>query len=45
MPTKRMSTSAAPAMTQAAIRQLIADSVATALEAQAVNIANTNNTN
>ncbi|GJZ44820.1 hypothetical protein Tco_0592416 [Tanacetum coccineum] len=33
MPPKRTSTSAAPAMTQAAIRQLVADSVATALEA------------
>ncbi|GJW08158.1 reverse transcriptase domain-containing protein [Tanacetum coccineum] len=45
MPPKRISTSAAPAMTQAAIRQLIADSVATALEAQAANIANADNTN
>nr|GEW75604.1 reverse transcriptase domain-containing protein [Tanacetum cinerariifolium] len=34
-----------PAMTQAAIRQLVADSITTALEAQAVNMANTNNTN
>ncbi|GJW44007.1 reverse transcriptase domain-containing protein [Tanacetum coccineum] len=34
MPPKRTSTSAAPAMTQAAIRQLVADSVAAALEAQ-----------
>nr|GEY91614.1 cell division cycle 48C [Tanacetum cinerariifolium] len=39
------STSAAPAMTQAAIRQLIADSVAAALEAQDANMANTDNTN
>ncbi|GJR42899.1 hypothetical protein Tco_1311002 [Tanacetum coccineum] len=31
---KRTSTSAAPAMTQDAIRQLVADSVATALKAQ-----------
>ncbi|GJY53329.1 hypothetical protein Tco_0444993 [Tanacetum coccineum] len=45
MPPKRISTSAAPAMTQAAIRQLIANSVATALEAQAANIANADNTN
>ncbi|GJX01664.1 hypothetical protein Tco_0185577 [Tanacetum coccineum] len=40
MPPKRTSTSAAPAMTQDAIRQLVADSVATALKAQATNIAN-----
>ncbi|GJZ34890.1 reverse transcriptase domain-containing protein [Tanacetum coccineum] len=39
-----MSTSEAPAMTQAAIRKLVADSVTTALEAQAANMANTNNT-
>ncbi|GJS57107.1 hypothetical protein Tco_0510748 [Tanacetum coccineum] len=45
MPPKRTSTSAAPAMTQDVIRQLVADSVATALKAQAANIANTNNTN
>ncbi|GJV45184.1 reverse transcriptase domain-containing protein [Tanacetum coccineum] len=45
MPPKRTSTSAAPAITQAAIRQLIADSVATALEAQATNMENTDNTN
>nr|GEV27281.1 reverse transcriptase domain-containing protein [Tanacetum cinerariifolium] len=45
MPPKRTSTFAAPAMTQAVIRQLVADSVATALEAQAINMANTNNTN
>ncbi|GKB79540.1 hypothetical protein Tco_0946435 [Tanacetum coccineum] len=38
MPPKRTSTSAAPAMTQAAIRQLVADSVAAALEAQAANM-------
>ncbi|GJU37304.1 putative reverse transcriptase domain-containing protein [Tanacetum coccineum] len=44
MPPKRTSTSAAPAMTQAAIRQLVADSVSAALEAQATNMANTNNT-
>nr|GEX90215.1 retrotransposable element Tf2 [Tanacetum cinerariifolium] len=40
----RISTSAAPAMTQAAIRKLIADSVATALEAQAANMENAENT-
>nr|GEU70627.1 reverse transcriptase domain-containing protein [Tanacetum cinerariifolium] len=45
MPPKRKSTSAAPAMTQAAIRQLVADSITRALEAQAVNMANTDNTN
>ncbi|GKB63521.1 putative reverse transcriptase domain-containing protein [Tanacetum coccineum] len=45
MPPKRTSTSAAPAMTQDAIRQLVADSVAAALEAQAANMANTDNTN
>nr|GEV66250.1 SKP1/ASK-interacting protein 16 [Tanacetum cinerariifolium] len=45
MPPKRTSTSAAPAITQAAIRQLVADSVATALEAEAATMANTDNTN
>nr|GFA96534.1 reverse transcriptase domain-containing protein [Tanacetum cinerariifolium] len=45
MPPKRTSTSEAPAMTQAAIRKLVADSVATALEAQAITMANTNNPN
>nr|GEX96740.1 hypothetical protein [Tanacetum cinerariifolium] len=45
MPPKRTSTSAALVMTQAAIRQLVADSIAAALEAQAANMANTNNTN
>ncbi|GJV73576.1 putative reverse transcriptase domain-containing protein [Tanacetum coccineum] len=44
MPPKRMSTSEAPAMTQAAIRKLVADSVSAALEAQAANMANTDNT-
>nr|GEV98798.1 hypothetical protein [Tanacetum cinerariifolium] len=39
------STSAAPAMTQAAVWQLVADSVAAALEAQAANMINTDNTN
>ncbi|GJT43935.1 reverse transcriptase domain-containing protein [Tanacetum coccineum] len=44
MPPKRMSTSEAPVMTQAAIRKLVADSVTTALEAQSANMANTDNT-
>nr|GEV67843.1 putative reverse transcriptase domain-containing protein [Tanacetum cinerariifolium] len=35
----------APAMTQAAIRKLVADSVATALKTQAATMANTDNTN
>ncbi|GJU41243.1 reverse transcriptase domain-containing protein [Tanacetum coccineum] len=39
-----MSTSEAPAMTQAAIMKLVADSVTTALEVQAANMANTDNT-
>ncbi|GJU86791.1 hypothetical protein Tco_1294337 [Tanacetum coccineum] len=42
---KRTSTSAAPAMTQAAIRQLVVDSVAAALEAQAATMANADNPN
>ncbi|GJS64798.1 reverse transcriptase domain-containing protein [Tanacetum coccineum] len=41
MPPKRTSTSEAPAMTQAAIRKLVADSVTSALEAQAATMANT----
>nr|GEW88361.1 hypothetical protein [Tanacetum cinerariifolium] len=45
MAPKRTSTSAAPARNQAAIRQLIDDCVAGALEAQAANMANTGNTN
>ncbi|GJX88427.1 reverse transcriptase domain-containing protein [Tanacetum coccineum] len=45
MPPKRTSTSEAPAMTQAAIKKLVADSVATALEAQAATMANADNTN
>ncbi|GJZ06708.1 reverse transcriptase domain-containing protein [Tanacetum coccineum] len=45
MPPKRTSTSAAPAMTQAAIRKLVADSVAAALEAQAATMENADNTN
>ncbi|GJT97344.1 reverse transcriptase domain-containing protein [Tanacetum coccineum] len=40
-----MSTSEAPAMTQAAIRKLVADSVAAALKAQAATMANADNTN
>ncbi|GJV34876.1 putative reverse transcriptase domain-containing protein [Tanacetum coccineum] len=40
-----MSTSEALAMTQAAIRNLVADSVTTALEAQAATMANADNTN
>ncbi|GKA72072.1 hypothetical protein Tco_0778288 [Tanacetum coccineum] len=39
------STSAAPTMTQAAIRQLVADSIAAALEAQAATMACTDNPN
>nr|GEW02295.1 hypothetical protein [Tanacetum cinerariifolium] len=45
MAPNRTSTSAAPAMTQATIRKLVADSVVTALEAQAATMANTDNTN
>ncbi|GJR63983.1 hypothetical protein Tco_0010048 [Tanacetum coccineum] len=41
MPPKRTSTSEAPAMPQAAIKKLVADSVSAALEAQAANMANT----
>ncbi|GJX18097.1 hypothetical protein Tco_0218929 [Tanacetum coccineum] len=44
MPPKRTSTSEAPAMNQAAIKKLVADSVSAALEAQAANMANTDNT-
>ncbi|GKF83152.1 hypothetical protein Tco_0244808, partial [Tanacetum coccineum] len=44
MPPKRMSTSEAPTMTQAVIKKLVADSVSVALEAQAANMANTDNT-
>ncbi|GKC57590.1 reverse transcriptase domain-containing protein [Tanacetum coccineum] len=39
-----MSTSEAPTMTQVAIRKLVADSVTTALEAQAANMSNTDYT-
>ncbi|GJX65777.1 putative reverse transcriptase domain-containing protein [Tanacetum coccineum] len=45
MPPKRTSTSEAPAMTQTAIRKLVADSVAAALEAQAATMESTNNPN
>ncbi|GJR85003.1 hypothetical protein Tco_0209014 [Tanacetum coccineum] len=45
MPPKRTSTSEAPAMTQAAIKKLVADSVTAALEAQAATMVNANNTN
>ncbi|GJZ40743.1 hypothetical protein Tco_0587629 [Tanacetum coccineum] len=45
MAPKRTPTSAAPAMSQAAIKKLVEDSVVTALEAQAVTMANTDNTN
>ncbi|GJZ24586.1 reverse transcriptase domain-containing protein [Tanacetum coccineum] len=44
MAPNRTSTSAAPAITQATIRKLVADSVAAALEAQAATMANTDNT-
>nr|GFA95724.1 reverse transcriptase domain-containing protein [Tanacetum cinerariifolium] len=45
MPPKRNSTSTAPAMTHAAIRQLIADGIAATWEAQAATMANTDNPN
>nr|GEX77898.1 hypothetical protein [Tanacetum cinerariifolium] len=45
MPPKRASTSEAPAMTQAAIRKLVADSVTVAREAQAATMGNVNNPN
>ncbi|GKD21126.1 putative reverse transcriptase domain-containing protein [Tanacetum coccineum] len=45
MAPERTSTSAAPPMTQVTIKKLVADSVATALEAQAATMANTDNTN
>ncbi|GKA48304.1 reverse transcriptase domain-containing protein, partial [Tanacetum coccineum] len=44
IPPKRTSTSEAPAMTQAAIKKLVADSVSAALEAQAAMMANADNT-
>ncbi|GJX03760.1 reverse transcriptase domain-containing protein [Tanacetum coccineum] len=45
MAPKRTPTSAAPAMSQAAIRKLVADSVVAALEVQASTMANADNTN
>ncbi|GJY94400.1 reverse transcriptase domain-containing protein, partial [Tanacetum coccineum] len=45
MPPKRTSTSEVPAMTQAAIKKLVADSVTATLEAQAATMANADNTN
>nr|GEX53711.1 reverse transcriptase domain-containing protein [Tanacetum cinerariifolium] len=45
MAPKRTSTFVAPTMTGATIRKLVADSVATALEAQATTMAHTKNTN
>ncbi|GKA98693.1 hypothetical protein Tco_0826630 [Tanacetum coccineum] len=45
MDPKRTSTSVPPPMTQAAIKKLVADSVATAQEAQAVTMASTSNLN
>nr|GEX65260.1 reverse transcriptase domain-containing protein [Tanacetum cinerariifolium] len=45
MPPKRTSTSTTPTIIQAAIRQLVADSVTAALETLAANMANTENTN
>ncbi|GJU92758.1 hypothetical protein Tco_1317514 [Tanacetum coccineum] len=45
MPPKRTSTSAAPTMNQAAIRKLVVDSVAAALEAQAATMENNDNPN
>nr|GEV57239.1 putative reverse transcriptase domain-containing protein [Tanacetum cinerariifolium] len=45
MPPKRSSTLEAPAMTQAAIRKLVDDSVTATLEAQAATMANANNPN
>ncbi|GJR36717.1 reverse transcriptase domain-containing protein [Tanacetum coccineum] len=45
MSPKRTSTSETPAMTQAAIKKLVADSVTAALEAQAATMASTSNPN
>ncbi|GJV71408.1 putative reverse transcriptase domain-containing protein [Tanacetum coccineum] len=45
MAPKRTSTSAAPTITQATIRKLVADSVVAALEAQAATMENADNTN
>ncbi|GKB94605.1 hypothetical protein Tco_0980742, partial [Tanacetum coccineum] len=44
MAPKRTSTSAAPPISQAAIKKLVADSVTVALEAQAATMTNTDNT-
>ncbi|GKF07588.1 hypothetical protein Tco_0041812 [Tanacetum coccineum] len=43
MPPKRVSTTEAPAITQDAIRKLVANSVTSALEAQAVTMASASN--
>ncbi|GKE36640.1 hypothetical protein Tco_1460045, partial [Tanacetum coccineum] len=43
MPPKRVSTTEAPAMTQDAIRKLVADSVTSALEGQAATMASASN--
>ncbi|GKF91673.1 hypothetical protein Tco_0275374, partial [Tanacetum coccineum] len=45
MPHKRTSTYKAPAITQVAIRKLVADSIAATLEAQVAKMASTNNPN
>ncbi|GJX07869.1 hypothetical protein Tco_0195801 [Tanacetum coccineum] len=45
MAPKKTSTSAAPPMSQAAIKKLVVDSVSAALEAQVATMANTDNTN
>nr|GFA27260.1 reverse transcriptase domain-containing protein [Tanacetum cinerariifolium] len=45
MAPKRTSTSVVPTITQAAIRKLVADNAVIALEAQAANMANADNTN
>ncbi|GKE84083.1 hypothetical protein Tco_1557825 [Tanacetum coccineum] len=45
MPPKRMSTSETPAITLAAIQQLITNSIATTLEAQAATMASASNSN
>ncbi|GJZ68115.1 hypothetical protein Tco_0631355 [Tanacetum coccineum] len=45
MAPKRTPKSTTPAMSEAATRKLVADSVAAALEAQATTMANANNTN
>ncbi|GKF83990.1 hypothetical protein Tco_0248888, partial [Tanacetum coccineum] len=45
MPPKRTSTSEAPAMTQAAIKKLVADSVTAALEVQVATMAGSSNPN